>query len=142
VLEIQFSGAVAGAGNLSAYQLATVKTKKSKKKAVTSLKPIRLSSVLAASSPMTTSVVLVPASKANPSQTDQLQITASDLIDAEGRPLAGSGGQLGTNAIIEFGRGGATTSAVVDRARADVRALHPDAVDRLLARPDVLAVDA
>jgi RHS repeat-associated protein len=139
VLEVQFSGAVAGAGSLSAYQLATVKTKKVKKHVVRTLKPIRLSAVLAASSPMTTSVALVPASKANPSLADQLEILATTITDAEGRPLTGNESQPGTNAIIEFGRGGANPSAVVDRARVEARDLHPAAVDRLLEQEDVLA---
>lgn len=123
VLEIQFSGAVAGAGSVSAYKLAMVKTKKSKKKVVTTLKPIRLSSVVPESSPMTTSVELVSASKPNVTQTDQLEIVAADLTDAQGRPLAGQNGQPGTNAVIVFGRSGATPSAVVDRARAAARAI-------------------
>ena len=48
-LEIQFSGLVAGSGDLAAYQLSSVTTKKVKKKVVTSYKPIRLTSALPAS---------------------------------------------------------------------------------------------
>jgi hypothetical protein len=50
-LEIQFSGLVAGTGELAAYQLSSVTTKKVKKKFVTSYKPIRLTSAVPASNP-------------------------------------------------------------------------------------------
>ena len=53
-LDIQFSGLVADSGDLAAYQLASVTTKKVKKKSVTSYKPIRLtSSVMFASGTLT-----------------------------------------------------------------------------------------
>ena len=66
VLEIQFSGLVAGTGNLAAYQLSSVTTKKVKKTVVTSYKPIRLTSAVPASSPMTSMVSLLPATQAKP----------------------------------------------------------------------------
>jgi len=52
-LEIQFSGLVAGTGDLEAYQLSSVTTKMVKKTVVTSYKPIRLTSAVPASNPMT-----------------------------------------------------------------------------------------
>jgi hypothetical protein len=113
VLEIDFSGEVAGAGNLAAYQLSSATTKKVKHKPVISYKPIKLASALVASSPMTTSVKLVPATKPNLSQTDRLQITAADITDALGRALDGNDdGQPGANYVATFGRGG--TAAVID----------------------------
>jgi hypothetical protein len=108
-LEITFSGALSGAGNLGAYQLASVTTKKVKKKTVKTLKPIRLSMVLPASSPTTTSVAILPAGKINLAQTDELQIIAADLIDAQGSALDGDDdGQPGGNFIAAFSRNGLT----------------------------------
>ena len=112
VLEIDFSGSVAGAGNLAAYQLSRVTTKKVKKKPVITYKPIKLVSALPASSPMTTSVDLVPAKKPNRSQTDRLQITAADITDTLGRALDGNDdGQPGANYVATFGKSGV---AVID----------------------------
>jgi len=131
VLEIQFSGSLAGAGNLSAYHLATVKTRKVKKKEVTTYKPIRVSSVLPASSPLTTSVALVPASKPNLALTDQLQIRAANLTDTLGRALDGNNdGQPGGNFVANFGRNGltfASPNALLSDAR-----LSAAAVDAVL----------
>jgi hypothetical protein len=112
VLEIDFSGSVAGASNLAAYQLSSVTTKKANKKPVISYKPIKLVSALPASSPTTTSVALVPARKPNLSQTDRLQITAADITDTLGRALDGNDdGQPGGNYVATFGKSGA---AVID----------------------------
>ena len=141
MLEIQFSGSVAGRRSISAYQLSTVKTKKVKKHVLTALKPIRLSSALPASSPMTTSVELVLAAKPNLTQTEQLQITAADLTDVHGRPLAGNNGQPGTNPMIMFGRNGASPSTVVDRARVDARTLHPSRGRPALGAGEFLSVN-
>ena len=92
--------AVSGAGDLAAYELSSVTTKKVKKKDVTTLKRIKLSSALPASSPTTTSVALVLAAKPKLSQTDELQITAADLTDSLGRALDGNGdGQPGGNFV-------------------------------------------
>jgi hypothetical protein len=108
--EIQFSGALAGSGDLAAYQLSSVTTKKVKKKSVTSYKPIRLTSTLPTSSPTESSVLLVPPTKAKLSQTDRLQIVATDLTDALGRPLDGNDdGQPGGNYAATFSRSGVTT---------------------------------
>ncbi len=52
-LEIQFSGLVAGTGDLAAYQLSSVTTRRVKRRAFTSYKPIRLTSAVPASNPMT-----------------------------------------------------------------------------------------
>ena len=100
MLDIKFSGAVSGAGDLAAYELSSITTKTVKKKHVTTLKRIKLSSVLPASSPTTTAVNLVLAAKPNLGQTDELQITAADLTDSLGRALDGNDdGQPGGNFI-------------------------------------------
>jgi hypothetical protein len=112
-LEIQFSGAVAGSGNLAPYQLSNVTTKKVKQKAVTTYKPIRLTSALPASSPMASSVLLLPATKPNLSQTDRLQIVAADLTDAFGHSLDGNNdGQPGGNYTTMFSRSGVTSDGL------------------------------
>lgn len=82
-LEITFSEPVAGAGNLGAYVLSSVTTKTVKKKPVTTLKPIALSSAQVASIPRTTTVKLVPAGKVKIGPTDELEIIAADITDAE-----------------------------------------------------------
>jgi RHS repeat-associated protein len=109
VLEIAFSGPVSGASNLSAYQLSSVTSKKVNKKPVTTLKPIRLSSVVPASSSRTTSVALVPAGKFKIGPSEQLTIIASDISDTGGAALDGNhDGQPGGNFIGTFGRNGLT----------------------------------
>ncbi len=111
-LEIQFSGAVSGAGKLGAYQLSSVTTKKVKKTVVTTLKPIKLSSIVPGSTPTTTSVALVPAGTVKEAQTDRLQIIAADLTDAHGRALDGNDdGQPGGNFVGTFGKNGLTFAA-------------------------------
>jgi hypothetical protein len=133
VLDVQFSGPVLGAGNLAAYQLSSVTTKKVKKKVVTTYKPIRLKSVVPASSSMTSSVALVPATKPKLSQTDQLKITASDLTDALGRPIDGNDdGQPGGNFLATFSKQGVAFAQGHPAARASLDAV---AVDAVLARP-------
>src|SRR5208337_2217479 len=112
-LEIQFSGLVAGSGDLAAYQLSSVATKKVKKKAVTSFKPIRLTSAVPASSPMASSVLLLPATKPNLSQSDRIQIIAADLTDAHGRPIDGNDdGVPGGDYVATLSRSGVTFGAV------------------------------
>jgi hypothetical protein len=134
-LEIDFSGLVAGAGDLASYQLSSVTTKKVKNKIVTSYKPIRLTSALPASSPMTSSVMLVPATKPNLSKTDRLEITASDLTDALGRPIDGNDdGQPGGNFVATFSKQG-VAFAQPDSRLATRASLDAVAVDALLARP-------
>jgi hypothetical protein len=145
-LEIEFSGPVAGAGNLAAYQLSSVTTKKVKKKAVTTYKPIKLTSALPASSPTTSTVSLVPATKPNLGQTDRLEIIAADLTDAQSRPLDGNDdGQPGGNFAATFGKQGiafAQASARLDRAvSAPVpgarRASKAEIIDVLLERGEL-----
>jgi hypothetical protein len=104
-LQITFSEPVSGAANLAAYELSTATTKTVNKKPVITLKPIPLSSALPASSPSTTSVELVPAGKVKPGQTDQLEIIAADITDAQGRALDGKdNGQTGGNFVAKFGQ--------------------------------------
>ncbi|MGO9921995.1 MAG: carboxypeptidase regulatory-like domain-containing protein [Isosphaeraceae bacterium] len=132
-LEITFSEPVSGAANPGAYELFSVTTKTVKKKPVTTLKPIGLSSIMAASSPRTTSVKLVPSSKVNVSQTTELEIIAADVTDAEGRALDGNDdGKPGANFVGKFGGGGLTfarPSAIVGAGR-----LPAAAVDAVLER--------
>ena len=137
-LEIQFSGLVAGSGNLGAYQLASVTTKKVKKKTTTTYKPIRLTSALPASSPMASSVALVPASKPNLSQTDRLEIVAADLTDTLGRALDGNDdGQPGGNYVATFKRSGVTVDgSPLVRTAARSTAVRA-AIDDLLARGEL-----
>ena len=124
VLDIQFSGLVAGAGDLAAYQLSSVTTKKVKKKTVTSYKPIRLTSAMPASSPMTSMVSLLPATKPNLSQSDRLQIVAADLTDAYGRALDGKDdGVPGGNYVAIVTKNGATPAAVAAPATVAARAV-------------------
>ena len=109
VLEVDFSGSVSGAGNLGAYQLSSMTTKKAKNQHVTTMKPIKLSSAIPASTPLTTSVELVTAAKPNLAQSAELQITAADLTDALDRALDGQGdGQPGGNFIRTFSKQGLT----------------------------------
>ena len=106
-LEIEFNGPVAGSADLAAYQLSSVMTKKEKKKAVTTYKPIRLTLAVPTSSPLASSVSLVPATKPNLSETDRLEIVAGDLTDALGRPLNGNDdGQPGGNFAATFSKHG------------------------------------
>ena len=119
VLEIDFSGLVAGSGDLAAYQLSSVTTKKVKKKPVTTYKPIKLTSAVPASSPMASSVSLVPATKPKLGQTDRLEIVAADLTDALGRALDGNDDGLpGGNFVATFGKSGVSDdAALLARAR-------------------------
>ncbi len=130
VLDIQFSGLVAGAGDLAAYQLSSVTTKKVKKTVVTSYKPIRLSSAVPASNPMASMVSLLPAIKPNLSQSDRIQIIAADLTDAYGRPIDGNDdGVPGGNYVGIVTKNGVTPFAVASPATMAARA-----VDAVLGR--------
>ncbi len=123
-LEIQFSGLVAGTGDLAAYQLSSVTTKKVKKTVVTSYKPIRLNSVVAASNPMTSMVSLLPSIKPYLSQSDRIQIIAADLTDAYGRPLDGNDdGVPGGNYVAIVTKKGVTPGAVASPATMAARDL-------------------
>jgi hypothetical protein len=129
-LEIQFSGLVAGAGDLAAYQLSGVMTRKVKKQTVTTYKPIRLTSAVPASSPLTSMVSLLTATKPNVAQTDRLQIVAADLTDVYGRALDGNDdGQPGGNFVATI-KGNSVTVAATRIANAAFRSpLTPEAVD-------------
>ena len=138
VLDVQYSGMVAGSGDLAAYQLASVTTKKARKKVVTTYKPIRLTSALPASSPMASSVLLMPASKPNVAQTDRIQIVAADLTDALGRPLGGTdAGMPGGEYTVTFGRGGVTTDALSLAQTSTPSTAVPIAIDALLERNEL-----
>jgi hypothetical protein len=113
VLEIQFSAPAAGAGSIADYQLSSITTRKVKKNTVTTYKPIRMASVTAASSPMTSKVVLVPKTKPNVKQPDRLEIISADLTDAYGRALDGNNdGQPGGNYVATVTRKGAAPAVL------------------------------
>ena len=118
-LEIQFSGPVTGAGNLAAYHLSRVTTKKMKKKSVTTLTPIQLSLALPGSSPTTISVALVPAGKINLAQTDELVIIAADLTDCRtAEALDGNrDGKPGGNFVSTLGKSGLLFARVRGQVR-------------------------
>jgi hypothetical protein len=62
---------------------------------------------------MASSVLVLPATKPILSQTDRIQIVASDLTDAPGRALDGNDdGQPGGDYIGTFSRNGAATDGV------------------------------
>ena len=108
-LRVTYSAPVSGAAGLGAYELSSVTTKKVKKKSVTSLKPVRLSSVVAASSPSATSVELVPAGRFKIGPKYELEIIGADLSDSLGRALDGNDdGEPGGNFVATFGRSGET----------------------------------
>ena len=123
-LEIQFSGLVAGTGELAAYQLSSVTTRKVKEKVVTSYKPIRLTSAVPASNPMTSMVSLLPAIKPNLSQSDRILIIAADLTDTYGRPIDGNDdGVPGGNYVAIVTKNGGTAAAVAAPATMMARAV-------------------
>jgi hypothetical protein len=103
VIDLQFTGAINGAGNLGAYQLLSGKTRRG---VTTYNKKVPLASV---SYNSTTDVAtLFPAGTLDLSQPEELIVTASMLTDAYGRPLDGDDdGVPGGNYIAIFGRGGA-----------------------------------
>ncbi len=106
-VQITFSEPVSGTAHIGAYELSNITTKTVKKKPITTLKPIALSLAVPASSPMTTSVKLLVSGKVKVGQTDQLEIIAADITDAEGRALDGNDdGKPGANFIGKFGSGG------------------------------------
>jgi hypothetical protein len=138
VFEIDFSGLVAGSENLAAYQLASVTTKKVKKKVVTTDKPIKLISAVPATSPMASSVSLVPATKPKLAQTDRLEIVAADLTDGLGRALDGNDDGLpGGNFVATFGRSGVSGDAVVLARAEPQRPAKTDVIDMLLATEEL-----
>jgi hypothetical protein len=130
-LRVTYSAPVSGAAGHGAYELSSVITKKVKKKSVTSLKPVRLSSVVAASSPSATSVELVPAGRFKIGPKYELEIIAADLSDSLGRALDGNNnGEPGGNFVATFGRSGVTFG--VPSTRLSSAPLSPAAVDAVL----------
>jgi hypothetical protein len=104
-LQLTFSGAISGAANLAAYHLFAGKTRRG----VTIFhKPVALASVQY--NPAALTATLVPKSKLNRAQPEQLQVTAALLTDAFGRPLDGShSGQPGSNFVATFSNKGIQT---------------------------------
>jgi hypothetical protein len=77
-------------------------------------------------------VKLVLAGKAKLGQTDQIEIIAADMTDAQGRALDGKdNGQVGGNFLAVFGQGGLTFSQPSGIPAG--RLLSPSAVDAALA---------
>ncbi len=110
---------------------------------VTSYKPIRLTSAVAASNPMTSMVSLLPSIKPNLSQSDRILIIAADLTDAYGRPIDGNDdGVPGGNYVATLSRSGVTFSAVpLALARTTGKPTATSAVvDALLARDELASV--
>ena len=117
----------------------SVTTKKLKKKAVATYKPIRLTSALPSSSPTSSSVLLVPATKPNLAQTDRLQIVAADLTDALGRPLGGNNdGKPGGDYTVTFSRNGVTADALPLAQTPTSSTTVSVAIDALLARGELV----
>ncbi|MGC1722200.1 MAG: hypothetical protein WA746_24710, partial [Isosphaeraceae bacterium] len=109
----------------------------------TSYKPIRLTSAVPASNPMTSMVSLLPAIKPNLSQSDRIQIIAADLTDVYGRPIDGNDdGVPGGNFVATLSRSGVTFGAVpLALARTTGKPTATSAVvDALLARDELASV--
>jgi RHS repeat-associated protein len=126
VLDVQFSGALTGAGNLGAYQLLAGKTRKH----VTKFKnPVPLSS--ATFNPSTFTVMLAPKKPFNLSEPEQLRITAADLTDSFGRSLDGNDdGKPGANFVATLSKSGIRIAQAEVQTRS--LSLSPSAVDVLL----------
>ena len=97
-IELTFSGAVAGAGNVGAYQLYAGKTKKR----VTSYSQ-RVPLGSATYNPSSFSVILLLAGTKKLSALNQLQVSTSSITDDYGRPVDAGAGFVG-----DFGKGGTT----------------------------------
>jgi hypothetical protein len=128
-LMLQFSGALdpAQARNLAAYQLLAGKVKKSH---TTFTKPVPLSTAIYDASAHT--VTLLPRSKLNLAQPEQLRITGSMLTDSFGRSLDGNhDGQPGGDAVVVVSK---SSVRIADRAQAVASPrLSVAAVDHLLS---------
>ena len=131
VLEIQFSGPLAGTAKLGAYHLSFVTSKTVKKKVVQTVHSIPLSSALPSSSPFTTSVALVPRTKPNLALKEQLQITTADLTDTLGHHMAGNNGQAGGSFVATLNPGGGISLART-AASARTNRMSADAIDAIL----------
>jgi hypothetical protein len=139
-LEIQFSAPVSGAGNLGAYQLSSITTRKVGKHTVTNYKPIRLASAVPASSPTTSMVSLVPATKPNVAQSDRLTIIAAGLTDIYGRPIEGD--ETNGNYVAIVTKNGAAPAAVAPAtrmARAVDAAVHAAGIKGMIMKRDPFA---
>ena len=103
-IELQFSGAVNGVGNLGAYLLQSGKSKKGVTR-YTKTVPLTLARYNAS----THTLDLVPKSKTNLAAPARLTVTASLITDAFGRPLDGNhDGQPGGNFVAIFSNKGVT----------------------------------
>ncbi len=111
-LQLTFSGAINGAGNLGAYHVFAGKTRKG---VTTFNTPVRLSSV--GYDPMTFTATLATKSTLNLAEPEQLQVTGALLTDSFGRPLDGKGnGSPGSDFVVTFGRNGIQVCASGRRA--------------------------
>jgi hypothetical protein len=109
-LVLQFSAALnmTQAQSLTAFHLLSGKVKKSR---TTYSKPVPLSSAIYNASAHT--VTLIPKSKLNLAQPEQLRITASLLTDSLGRPIDGNhDGQPGGDYVVILSKGKVTPLAV------------------------------
>jgi hypothetical protein len=124
-LQLTFSGAINGAGNLAAYHVFAGRTRRG----VTTFKtPVPLSSVNF--NPMALTATLTPKSPLNLSLPEQLQITAALLTDNYGRQLDGKhDGIPGTNFVGTFSRKGIQMAQVFGNP--ELRVLSASAVDAL-----------
>ncbi len=126
-LELTFSGAINGAGNLAAYHVFAGKTKR---RITTFNTPVRLSS--AVYNPGALTVTLTPKSPFDLSQPEQLQVTAALLTDTFGRELDGQDdGMPGGNFIATFSRKGVQMPQF--DAEPALRRLPARAVDAIFA---------
>ncbi len=81
---------------------------------------------------------MMPATKPNLSQTDRLQVVASDLTDALGRPLDGNNdGQPGGNYTAKLSRIGVTSDPLSLARMREQPDSVPAAIDALLARGEL-----
>jgi hypothetical protein len=130
-LVLQFSGALnpAQAQNLAAYQLLSGKVKKSR---TTFNKTVLLSSAIYSASAHT--VTLIPRSRLNLAQPEQLRITGSLLTDSLGRSLdVNYDGQPGGD-LVAIIKGKTVTMAAISNTRAaSLSRLELEAIDRVLA---------
>jgi hypothetical protein len=108
-LQLTFSGAINGAGNVAAYHLFSGTTRRH---VTTFSKAVALASVQYNPSALT--ATLVPRSKLALTKPEQLQLTAALLTDAFGRALDGKhNGQPGSNFVANFSKKGIQ----IERAR-------------------------
>ena len=132
---IQFSGSLNStqASSLAAFHVFSGKVKKGH---TTFSKPVLLSSAIYNASAHTVS--LLPKSKLNLAQPEQLRVTAALLTDAYGRPIDGNhDGQPGGDAVITITKKGITIAMVESRSR--VASLTAAAVDSLLETGQIVS---